>query len=424
MQIYLVGGAVRDQLLGLEPVERDWVVVDATPEQMTNQGYRQVGKDFPVFLHPETREEYALARTERKQGHGYKGFEFDCSTDVSLEDDLLRRDLTINAIAQNQQGDIIDPYNGKADLEARVLRHVSDAFIEDPLRVLRVARFAARFAHLDFSIADETLELMRSIAASGELDYLTPERIWLETTKALNTRTPTVFFETLRSCDALQVIFPEVNALFGVPQRADYHPEIDTGVHTMMVLEQAAKLSADAEVRFAALVHDLGKAETSEDILPSHHGHEKKTVRLINQMAKRLRIPKQYRDIAVLVGQYHTHVHRVFELKPGTMLDMFERIDIFRKPERLHPFLLACKADSLGRKGFEQHDYPQADFVEKCAVSLQQINTRRISEQFDDGKQIADAIRRERLQVLARMRGDRYVEQNSDKQHQQNGTEQ
>ena len=406
MQTYLVGGAVRDELLGLKVKEKDWVVVGADAQTLLAQGYTQVGKDFPVFLHPKTRDEYALARTERKSAAGYTGFEVFASPDVTLEQDLLRRDLTINAIAQDENGQLIDPYNGLQDLEDRVLRHVSDAFTEDPLRILRVARFAARFYTQGFRIAPDTLKLMEKIVASGELETIAPERIWTETVKALVTDKPSVFFSTLRDCSALKVWFPEVEALFGVPQRADYHPEIDTGIHTMMVLDQSALLTSDVATRFAALTHDLGKAKTPEDVLPSHHGHEAASVKLIKSLNRRIPLPKAVFDLATLTARYHTHAHRALELKPDTILKLMEGLDVFRKPDRFELFLLACEADSRGRTGFETADYPQADYLRIAAQKVLSVSASVWLEKGLEGKELGLAMRRERLQLLARLRVD------------------
>lgn len=367
MKIYLVGGAVRDQLLGLAVRERDWVVVGARPEDLLQQGFKPVGKDFPVFLHPETGEEYALARMERKTGPGYRGFETMFSPEVTLEQDLERRDLTINAIARDEStGELVDPFHGQRDLQERWLRHVSPAFVEDPVRVLRVARFAARFAPLGFRVAPETMDLIREIAARGELNALVPERVWQETQRALEMPAPRQFFEVLREGHALPVIFPEVHALFGVPQPEQWHPEIDTGLHTMMVLDQATRLSDDPVVRFAALVHDLGKGTTPVAELPRHIAHEERGVGIIEQLCDRLRIPNSYRELGVLVSRYHLHMHKVLELRPKTLLELLEKLDAFRRPARFEQFLLACEADARGRKGFENRDYPQREYLRRA----------------------------------------------------------
>ena len=362
MQVYLVGGAVRDAQIGVPPKERDWCVVGASPADLEAKGFQRVGKDFPVFLHPDTREEYALARTERKTAPGYHGFDFDCSPDVTIEEDLQRRDLTINAIAQDADGTLIDPWGGLADIEQRVLRHVSEAFVEDPVRILRVARFAARYADLGFRVAGETMALMRRMVDDGEVDALVPDRVWKEAELALAGRNSRIFFETLRNCDALRVLFPEVDALFGVPQPAKWHPEIDTGLHVMMVLDQAEGLSDDLEVRFAALVHDLGKGNTPVSKLPSHPGHETRGCKLIRDMSERLPVPRACRDLGVLVAEFHTHVHRALELRPETILKVLERGDAFRRPDRFEQLLLTCEADARGRSGLENRSYEQANY--------------------------------------------------------------
>jgi len=401
MQVYLVGGAVRDRLLGLPVGERDWVVVGARPEELERQGYMRVGKEFPVFLHPETREEYALARTERKVGPGYTGFTTQFSPDVTLEDDLRRRDLTINAIAEDEDGNRVDPFGGERDLDARVLRHVSEAFVEDPVRVLRLARFAARFASLGFTIAEETRGLMKQIVAAGEMDALVPERVWKETSRALDEARPDVYFQTLRDCGGLQVIFPEVDALFGVPQPPKWHPEVDTGVHVLMALRIAADKSASTATRFAVLMHDLGKARTPREKWPSHHGHEQLGVPVIEALSERLRVPKDFRDLAVMVSDYHSHVHRAQELKASTMLELFEKTDAFRRPERFNEFLLACECDARGRLGLEDRDYPQPDLLRKArsaaaAVTLTEADRRGLA-----GTAIGEKLRRKRLEAIA-----------------------
>ncbi|HEY7776531.1 MAG TPA: multifunctional CCA addition/repair protein, partial [Kineobactrum sp.] len=370
---YLVGGAVRDGLLGYPVHERDWVVVGATPEEMLRQGYQQVGKDFPVFLHPQTRDEYALARTERKQGHGYSGFAVDCDPGVTLEEDLRRRDLTINAMAQDSEGHIIDPYGGRQDLDNKLLRHVSEAFIEDPLRVLRTARFAARYAHLGFAVAPETNALMADIVTQGELEHLPAERIWVEFERALGERNPEVFITVLRGCGALETLLPEVEALFGVPQSASHHPEIDTGIHTLMVLQQAAKLSPAPDVRFAALLHDLGKGRTPESAWPRHIGHEHRGVPLVREVCKRLRTPNQYRDLALHVCEYHLLAHRALELRGKTLLKLLNATGALRQPERFNAFLLACEADARGRAGQEQQGYPQALYLHRAMTLARSV---------------------------------------------------
>jgi tRNA nucleotidyltransferase (CCA-adding enzyme) len=405
MRIYLVGGAVRDELLGLPARERDWVVVGARPEELLAQGYKPVGKDFPVFLHPQSAEEYALARTERKTGAGYRGFETLFSPDVTLEQDLERRDLTINAIARDPaSGALIDPFNGQRDLRERSLRHVSPAFVEDPVRVLRVARFAARFAPLGFSVAPETLDVMREIAARGELDALVSERVWQETQRALEMPAPARFFEVLRAANALPVIFPELHALFGVPQPERWHPEIDSGVHTLMVLEQAAKLSDDPVVRFAALTHDLGKGTTPPEQWPRHIAHEQRGVDLVNALCDRLRIPNAYRELAVLVSRYHLDAHRVEELRPSTLLELLERLDAFRRPERFEHWVLACEADARGRKGLENRDYPQADHLRRARAAAAKVTLEPAEREGLSGQQIAEKLRQARLAALTQLR--------------------
>lgn len=400
MQTYLVGGAVRDQLLNYPVKERDWVVVGATVEEMLKLGYQQVGKDFPVFLHPQTKDEHALARTERKSAPGYKGFEVHASPEVTLEEDLLRRDLTINAIAQDESGSLVDPFNGKQDIERKILRHVSPAFSEDPVRILRVARFAARYAHLGFSVAEETLQLMQDMVTAGEVDALVPERVWQEFYKALCERHPEVFLETLRACGALKIIFPEIDALFGVPQPEEHHPEIDTGIHTIMVLQQACILTENPVTRFAALCHDLGKALTPKDKWPSHHGHESMGVKPVRNLCKRLRIPNEYRELAAITAEYHLHVHRAFELKISTLLKTVEKLDGLRKPERYEQFLIACTADSRGRPGYEDRPYPQADRFREALNIIRDIDIQPLKDAGLEGKQMAEAISTTRLSAL------------------------
>jgi len=400
MQVYLVGGAVRDEQLGLPVTERDWCVVGSTPEELEALGYRPVGKDFPVFIHPETGEEYALARTERKTAAGYRGFSFNTSPEVTIEDDLERRDLTINAIAVDPAGRFCDPFDGLGDLERRVLRHVSDAFAEDPVRVLRVARFAARFHSLGFRVADETLELMRRMVGSGEVDALVSDRVWKETESALKGAASRRFFEVLRECGALAKIYPEIEALFGVPQPERWHPEIDTGVHTMMVLDQAEALSASPAVRFAALVHDLGKADTPAERLPSHPGHERKSVSRIRALCGRYPVPKAYRDLAVIVAEYHTHCHKALELRPGTVLKVLEKADAFRRPERFEEFLVTCEADARGRLGLETRNYPQADYLRGALTAAADIDAAQIAAEAADPAEIPRAIHDARLKVL------------------------
>ncbi len=403
MQVYLVGGAVRDAELGIPHRERDWCVVGATPDDLERLGYRRVGKDFPVFLHPETGEEYALARTERKTAPGYHGFDVDCSPDVTIEEDLKRRDLTINAIARDDTGKLIDPWGGLADIENRVLRHVSDAFTEDPVRILRVARFAARYRDLGFSIAGETMQLMRNMVDAGEVDALVPDRVWKETELALAGNNARVFFEVLRECGALRVLYPEVDALFGVPQPEKWHPEIDTGLHVMMVLDQAEKLSPQLEVRFAALVHDLGKGNTPRARLPGHPGHEKRGCKLIRNMAQRLPIPNACRDLGLLVAEFHTHVHRAFELRPETILKVLESTDAFRRPERFDNFLLTCEADARGRAGLENRPYEQARLMRTAFAAAAAVDAAAIAS-TTDRKRVAQAIHAARKAAIAGVR--------------------
>lgn len=398
MKIYQVGGAVRDKLLGLPVKDRDWVVVGSTAEEMLSLGYQPVGKAFPVFLHPETHEEYALARTERKTGPGYKGFAFDTAADVSLEEDLKRRDLTINAIAEDEQGNLTDPFHGKADLDAGIIRHVSPAFVEDPLRVLRVARFAARFG---FTIADETRHLMQAISKSGELDSLVAERVWAELERALGEKGPVRFFTVLRECDALQQLFPEIDRLFGIPQPQQYHPEIDTGLHTMMVLEQACRLTEDTSIRFAALVHDLGKGLTPKEQWPGHHGHEERSVGLIHALCDRFHIPGKYRELAVIVARHHLECHRIRELRPETILKKLEAIDALRRPERFQQYLIACEADARGRQGMEDQDYPQAQLFRHYLEAATRVDTTPLRDQGLDGTAMAEAIRKKRIAAIS-----------------------
>ncbi|MCS4306260.1 tRNA nucleotidyltransferase (CCA-adding enzyme) [Rheinheimera pacifica] len=398
MQRYLVGGAVRDSLLDYPFHERDWVVVGATPQQMLDAGYQQVGKDFPVFLHPQTKEEHALARTERKSGKGYTGFTVYAAPDVTLEQDLLRRDLTINAIAQADDGSLVDPFGGAGDIKHKILRHVSDAFAEDPLRVLRVARFYARYAHLGFSVASETQILMRQL--SSELNTLTPERVWQETAKALSEQTPQAYFQLLYDTGALQTLMPELAALWGVPQPPQWHPEIDTGVHTLMVLQQAAVLSPRLDIRFAALVHDLGKGVTRPELWPAHHGHEHTGLPLISQLCQRLKVPNDCRDLALLVCEYHQLVHRARELKSSTVLKLFEAIDLWRKPDRLEALLLCCTADLRGRTGFEQAEYPQASYLQTLATAARSVSARDLVAQGLTGEAIKQGLQKARLNSI------------------------
>jgi tRNA nucleotidyltransferase (CCA-adding enzyme) len=400
MKVYLVGGAVRDELLGIPVRERDWCVVGATPDRLEADGYRPVGKDFPVFIHPDSGEEYALARTERKTGTGYHGFAFHAAPDVTIEEDLQRRDLTINAIARADDGTLVDPFGGAVDIEKRSLRHVSAAFAEDPVRILRVARFAARFSGLGFDVATETLELMREMVDSGEVDALGSERVWKETASALSEDRPQVYFEVLRACGALARVFPEIDALFGVPQPEKWHPEIDCGVHTMMVLEQAARLSDDIAVRFAALVHDLGKATTPKDKWPSHPGHEARSVKLVRRLSERLRVPNECRDLGLIAAEYHTHCHRALELRASTLLKVLTQTDAFRRPGRFEQFLLACEADSRGRTGFEERAYPQADYFRGALTAASAIETGDLNGSGLTGAAIGKAIGERRLAAL------------------------
>jgi tRNA nucleotidyltransferase (CCA-adding enzyme) len=398
MQTYLVGGCVRDQLLGLAVKDRDWVVVGATPAQMLAQGFRPVGKDFPVFLHPETQEEYALARTERKSGHGYHGFTVHAAPDVTLEQDLARRDLTINAIAEDPDGNIIDPFNGRQDLKQGILRHVSPAFVEDPVRVLRIARFAARFG---FQIADETQALIRQMTASGELEHLVAERVWQELSNALLAEHPSVFFTTLRQVGALAVLFPEVDRLFGVPQDPKWHPEVDTGVHVMMVIDQAARLSNDLAVRFAALCHDLGKGTTPEHILPRHTGHEASSIALTLALCERLRAPRELTTLAVKVAEFHTHVHLLFELSADKILQVLEAIDSFRRPRRFQQYLLAGEADFRGRPGYEDAPMPEKAAFQACYKAAKAIDVQPFVAAGLTGKAIAEALATARTEAIA-----------------------
>jgi tRNA nucleotidyltransferase (CCA-adding enzyme) len=404
MQVYLVGGAVRDALLGIAVKERDWVVVGGTREELLRLKYAQVGRDFPVFLHPDTHEEYALARLERKVSPGYRGFTVEFGPEVTLEEDLARRDLTINAMAQAADGTLLDPFGGRRDLDARVLRHVSPAFAEDPVRVLRVARFAARFAPLGFQVAPETLELMRAMVDRGEVDALVPERVWQETEKALRESKASEFFRVLRACGALRPIYPEIDALFGVPQPAQWHPEIDTGLHTLMVLDQAALLCPDLKVRFAALVHDLGKGTTPREEWPSHRGHEERSVSLIEALSLRLRLPGDYRDLSIIVARYHGIVHRAFELKPKTMLEFMERADAFRRPERFAQALLACEADSRGRTGLENAPYPQRQYLQAARDAAAAIKPSPEDIAAGAGAKIAERLHQRRAQAIAELR--------------------
>jgi tRNA nucleotidyltransferase (CCA-adding enzyme) len=409
MQTYLVGGAVRDQLLGLPVRERDWVVVGATPGELEKLGYRRVGRDFPVYLHPESSEEYALARTERKTGPGYRGFEVQADPSVTLEEDLQRRDLTINAMAQTADGRIIDPAGGRAHLEARLLHHVSDAFREDPVRILRVARFAARLHDLGFRVAPATQALMRAMVGAGEAAALVPERVWQETASALAEPRPDVFIQVLRDCGALAVVFPEVDALYGVPQPANWHPEIDTGVHVGLALRQAARLSFSTEVRFAVLVHDLGKGTTPQAEWPRHVGHEERSVELVRALCQRLAVPNRFRDLGLAVARNHGLCHRALELRPVTLLKLLESLDAFRRGERVTDFLDACEADARGRTGLEDQPYPQRDLVLAAWRAALAVDTRAIAAPGGageglNGEKLGEAIRNARLAAVAAAR--------------------
>ncbi len=388
MRFFSVGGAVRDELLGLEVKDHDWVVVGGSPEKMVAAGFRAVGKDFPVFLHPKTHEEYALARTERKVGRGYTGFAVHYAPEVTLEQDLARRDLTINAIARTENGEYVDPYGGRRDIESRVLRHVSEAFVEDPVRILRVARFAARF--VDFTVADETAALMRWMVDDGEVDHLVPERVWQEISRGLMEARPSRMFEVLRACGALARVFPELDALWGVPQRADYHPEVDTGVHVMMVLDCSAQAGDSLAVRFAALTHDLGKGQTPAELLPRHVGHEANSVALVERACERMRAPVEVRELARLVAREHGVVHKGLELRPATIVALLERVDAFRRPGRVQDILAACEADHRGRLSFANEAYPQAQRIRDAMAAARAVDAGALAQRAGPG---ADAIR-------------------------------
>lgn len=401
MQIYLVGGAVRDQLLQLPVYDRDWVVVGSSPQAMLAAGFQAVGKDFPVFLHPKTKEEHALARTERKTGVGYTGFACHYAPDVTLEEDLLRRDLTINAMAQDESGQVIDPHGGQRDLAAKVLRHVSPAFVEDPLRVLRVARFAAKLAHLGFTVAEETMQLMAGIAQSGELGHLTAERVWQEWHKSLSTNHPEVFLQVLRDCGALAVVLPELDRLFGVPQPEKWHPEIDTGIHTLMVSKQAALLSDSLPVRFAAQVHDLGKGVTPPSEWPSHKLHCHTGLKIIESLCDRIRVPNEFRDLALAVCAQHSNIHRADELKPATKLKLLGLLDVWRKPEHLEQVLLCCEADHRGRLGLEDKPYPQRDIFLRAYQAALSVEVQAVIRDGFQGKQIKEELDKRRIQAIS-----------------------
>jgi tRNA nucleotidyltransferase (CCA-adding enzyme) len=401
VEVYEVGGAVRDGLLGRPVKDRDWVVVGATPAEMEALGYRPVGREFPVFLHPETGEEYALARTERKVAPGYRGFAFHAAADVTLEQDLARRDLTINAMARTPDGRLVDPFGGRRDLEAGILRHVSPAFVEDPVRLLRTARFAARY---DFRVAPETRELMARMVAAGEVDALVPERVWNELAGALGEPHPWRFVEVLEDTGAGARLFPEVHALFGVPQDPRHHPEGDAGAHLLAVLREAARLSPDPRVRFAALVHDLGKGETPPQELPRHAGHEKRGVRLVERLCDRYRAPNDYRDLAVLAARWHLHCHRALELRPGTLLELLEAADALRRPERLERLLVVCEADARGHGGREHDPYPQADHLRRAAEAIRAVDPKALMAEGYRGPALGEALRERRLAALADLR--------------------
>ena len=403
MKIYLVGGAVRDQLLGLPVKDRDWIVVGTDPATLLSLGYKQVGKDFPVFLNPKTKEEYALARTERKSSAGYTGFICDFSPTITLEQDLIRRDLTINAMAQSEDGEIIDPYGGKQDLENRILRHISPAFSEDPLRVLRVARFAARYHSLGFKIASETLALMTELALSGELQHLTAERVWLETEKALNEKNPEIYFETLHKTGALSVLFSEIDALHGVPNPVKHHPEVDSFIHTMLVLKQAVNLTENnpilnkSAVRFAAICHDLGKALTPQNILPHHYGHEQAGIKPTRSLCKRLKVPSYFQELAELTCEFHTHIHKAFELRAETVITLFNRFDVWRKPQRFQEFLQVCLADTRGRTGFETKDYPQIDYINQLLHTANEVDVQQVIADGFEKQAIKNELTKRRI---------------------------
>lgn len=401
MQVYLVGGAVRDKLLDIPVYDKDWVVVGSNPDEMLSQGFTAVGKDFPVFLHPKTKQEYALARTERKSGAGYTGFECHFSPDVTLEEDLIRRDLTINAMAQAEDGTLIDPYGGQRDLNDRILRHVSDAFIEDPLRVLRLARFAAKLFHLGFTVAEETMALMAQIASSGELEHLTAERVWQEWHKSLSTKNPEVFLSVLRDCGALKVVLPELDRLFGVPQPEKWHPEIDTGIHTLMVAKQAAQLSSSLTVRFAAQVHDLGKGVTPESEWPSHKMHCHTGIKIIKKLSERVRVPNEFKELALLVCEQHSNIHRAAELKASTKLKILNKLDVWRKPERLEEVLLCCQADHSGRLGCEENPYPQKAIFDAAYQAALSIEVKDIIADGFQGKAIRDELEKRRIEAIS-----------------------
>lgn len=408
MRVYLVGGAVRDHLLGHPYHEKDYVVVGATPEQLIALGYQPVGKDFPVFLHPKTKEEYALARTERKSGQGYHGFEFHTDVSVTLEEDLIRRDLTINAMAMDEDGNVYDPYKGQQDLTDRILRHVSNAFVEDPLRVLRIARFAARYKSLGFSVASETLALMQQLAESGELQALTPERVWKETSRALMEDHADEYFETLRACGALKVLFPELDALYGIPQRPEYHPEIDCGIHTMMSLQQACKANYSLEVRFAVLMHDLGKALTPVDELPRHIMHEERGITPVTEVCDRLKVPTHTKQLAIAVCKEHLKCHQALTLKPGTLWRLLQRLDVLRRPERVEAYVQACECDSRGRLGLENREYPQAQYVLDAMEVVRGIKAQDLPPDIQ-GPDIGEMLIQRRIKAIEALKAQQTV---------------
>ncbi|MBZ4040062.1 multifunctional CCA addition/repair protein [Novilysobacter selenitireducens] len=407
MEVYLVGGAVRDALLGLPPGDRDFVVVGQTQDAMEAAGFKPVGRDFPVFLHPDTGEEHALARTERKSGRGHRGFVVDADPSVTLEEDLGRRDFTINAIARREDGTLVDPFGGAGDIEARVLRHVGEAFVEDPLRVLRAARFMARFAPLGFSVAPETMALMRRMVEFGELAELTPERVWQELRRALAAPAPSAFIRTLRDCGALAVVLPEVDALYGIPQRAEYQPEVDTGTHVELVCDMAARLApGDDIVGFAALVHDLGKALTPSEVLPGHIGHERAGVAPLRALCERLRVPTAHRQLAEAACREHLNVHRFDQLRASTVHDLIARCDGFRRPERIDPLATVCEADARGRTGLEEREYPQGDALRASHAAACAVKSNDVAEGLS-GPAIGEALRRARIQAIAQATGKR-----------------
>jgi tRNA nucleotidyltransferase (CCA-adding enzyme) len=400
MQMYLVGGCVRDELLGLPVHDRDWVVVGATPEKMLQQGFQQVGKDFPVFLHPKTKEEYALARTERKTGQGYYGFVCNADPSVTLEEDLARRDITINSIAKSEDGKLVDPYNGQIDLKNKILKHVSPAFSEDPVRILRVCRFAARFAALGFSIAAETMQLMAKMVQAGEVDALVPERVWQEMLKALSTQNPEVFFTSLRECGALARIFPALNNLWGVPQKKEYHPEVDTGIHVMMALQQVVKLTNKPEVRFAVLCHDLGKGLTPKAEWPSHKGHEERGIKPIQEWCAQYRVPVEFKELAVKVAKWHLHAHRAAELRPDTMLKLLKGLDAFRNPHFVDDYLIACQSDSTGRTGMQNNAYPAAAIIKQAFAAANSVDVQPLIQQGFAGEKLGLALTEARVSAI------------------------